>query len=85
MAEICWTSYQRSHIEVGHGITESEFAEAWHDPGREDLAEGMHGENGPYTKSLGSTELGRLIEMVWRWQYGQEFEVVWPITAYEVE
>jgi len=78
LADIFWTAYQEQHITKRHGLSETDFEEAWDD--RVDTFEGNH-PNGTYFESVGFTNNGKLIEMVWRWQD----EAVWPITAYFVE
>lgn len=39
MAVILWTRWQERHIERSHGVSATDFEEAWDDPAREDLAE----------------------------------------------
>lgn len=78
VATILWGEWQLEHITRRHGVSSAEFGVAWHDPGREDLAEEMHGKHGPYTISVGAA-MGYALTMVWRWQGQDE---VWPITAY---
>lgn len=82
MSEIHWKRWQREHIEKRHGVTATDFEEAWDDPGREDLAEEEHAEWGSFIRSIGATSDGRLVEMLWRWQGQVESEAVWPITAF---
>lgn len=82
MADILWMKWQVQHIERRHGVTARRFEEAWEDPYREELAVEDDPEWGPYFRSIGSTSAGPLIEMVWRWQQGDEGGRVWPITAY---
>ena len=79
MPFIYWTGYQERHITKRHGVEPNDFDEAWNR--REDLYEFVHRKRGPYFESLGFTNKGRLLEMIWRWQNGD----VWPITAYFVE
>jgi len=79
VSSILWTGYQEKHITQRHGITATEFEEAWLN--REDSFEGHHPRHGPYFESMGFTQSGRLLEMVWRWQDRD----VWPITAYGVD
>jgi len=82
MADILWLRWQVQHIERRHGVTAQQVQQAWDDPDREDLADEEDPEWGPYFRSVGATSDGRLIEMVWRWQYQEEGRAVWPITAY---
>ena len=86
MAVILWGAYQEEHITMRHGVSAEDFDEAWHDPQREEIDPGMHPQHGPYFRSLGYTDDGSLLEMVWRWQDQRlELDEVWPITAYFVE
>lgn len=82
MSGIHWERWQKEHIEKGHGVAATDFEEAWDDPGREDLAEEEHPDWGPFTRSIGATSDGRLVEMLWRWQSQAEGAAVWPITAF---
>jgi len=83
VAWIVWENWQRTHVSRRHGVTKRLFDQAWHDPGREELAKGKHKKHGPYYRSIGSTEDGRIVEMVWRYQDQDEAsQIVWPITAY---
>jgi hypothetical protein len=84
VAEILWTSFQETHITARHGVTAKQFDEAWHD--RIDVAAARHRRHGPYYLSVGLTDGGRVVEMVWRWQHGlKELDLVWPVTACFVE
>jgi hypothetical protein len=86
MATILWTSYQEDHITRRHGVAVEHFDQAWHNPGRDDFAEAVDDEYGPYFESLGYTDDGQLLEMVWRWQAQRpELGELWPITAYFVD
>lgn len=82
MADILWRTWQLRHIEKRHGVSATDFEEAWDDPAREELAEEDDPEWGPSFRSLGMTSDGRLVEMCWRWQDLEEGVAVWPITAY---
>lgn len=79
MGDIIWTSYQQDHITKRHDVTATDFEEAWHD--RNDIFENEHYEHGAYFESVGCTENGRILILIWRWQDDD----VWPITAYSEE
>ena len=81
MSDILWMRWQVQHIERRHGVTARQLQGAWDDPDREEVAEEEDPKWGPYVRSVGATSDGRLIEMVWRWQYQDEDRAVWPITA----
>ena len=78
VADIVWGPWQAEHISRRHGVSETDFDTAWHDPNRRDLVERRHRTHGPYHVSVGWARLGRSLKMVWRWQGS----AVWPITAY---
>ena len=86
MAVILWEHWQKDHITRRHGVSREQFDQAWHDPDRQELEQRHDALYGPYFASLGYTEDGRLLEMIWRWQHQlNELGEVWPITAYFID
>ena len=78
MTEILWGPYQEHHITSRHGVTAEEFEQAWVD--RVDL---LVRQDDSY-ESIGATEDGRELYLVWRWDI-YDPERVFPITAYFIQ
>ena len=75
MTEILWGPYQEHHIADRHGVTAEQFETAWVD--RVDV---VVRSDGSY-ESLGATDDGREVYLVWRWDVFDPSRV-FPITAY---
>jgi hypothetical protein len=75
VTEILWGPYQVHHITDRHGVTAEEFDAAWTD--RVDL---LVRDDDSY-ESLGATDEGREVYLVWRWDIFEPSRV-FPITAY---
>jgi protein-tyrosine-phosphatase len=75
VTEILWGPYQEHHIAVRHGLTAEQFEEAWID--RVDLVI-RHDDS---YESLGATDDGREVYLVWRWDISDPSRV-FPITAF---
>lgn len=73
--EILWGPYQEHHIRERHGVTPEQFEVAWVD--RVDL---LVRPDDSY-ESLGATDDGRELYLVWRWDIFDP-DRVFPITAY---
>jgi hypothetical protein len=73
--EILWGPYQEHHITERHGVTPEQFEAAWID--RVDLRV----RTDDSYESLGATDDGRELYLVWRWDLFEP-DRVFPITAY---
>ncbi len=79
MAVVIWIDWQDEHITRRHEVSAEEFEQAWEDRIDEEWKD--HTEHGPYCVSVGFTDGGKPLRMVWRYQ-DQQWQEVWPITAF---